>query len=141
MNKNTVDSWLPVAYDAIQKCGISEELKGVKCIQRTYRSQIASFGAAVTMGSLKSAIAFFSQQGKALAERPKLIQAMYYIISGDGKVYEMDHIFLAVCNADQLEMREKFINASIALKLAMNFFKLLPEKGSTESKAGDGESE
>ena len=76
MNKRVVDSWLSVAYNAIEKCGISEMKDGVKCIQRTYRSQISNFGAAVTMGSIKSAVAFFSQQGKAVADRPKLLQAI-----------------------------------------------------------------
>ena len=81
MNKRVVDSWLSVAYNAIEKCGISEMKDGVRCVQRTYRSQISNFGAAVTMGSIKSAVAFFSQQGKAVADRPKLLQAMYFIIS------------------------------------------------------------
>ena len=39
------------------------------------------------------------------------------------------------------EVREKFINASVALKLAMNFYKLLPEKNSDNAEKGDGESE
>ena len=125
MNKRVVDSWLNIAYNAIEKCGISEMKDGVKCIQRTYRSQISNFGAAVTMGSIKSAVAFFSQQGKAVADRPKLLQAMYFIIS----------------NGEILTPDEKFINASVALKLAMNFYKLLPEKNSDNAEKGDGESE
>ncbi len=91
MNKRMVDSWLSIAYNAIEKCGISEIQNGVRCIQRTYRSQISNFGAAVTMGSIKSAVAFFSQQGKAVADRPKLLQAMYFIIS-NGEILTQDEI-------------------------------------------------
>ena len=138
MNKRVVDSWLSVAYNAIEKCGISEIKDGVKCIQRTYRSQISNFGAAVTMGSIKSAVAFFSQQGKAVADRPKLLQAMYFIIS-NGDILTPDEIFKWLCSQDQSEVREKFINASVALKLAMNFYKLLPEKNSDNAQKGDAE--
>ena len=113
---------------------------GVRCVQRTYRSQISNFGAAVTMGSIKSAVAFFSQQGKAVADRPKLLQAMYFIIS-NGEILTPDEIFKWLCSQDQSEVREKFINASVALKLAMNFYKLLPEKNSDNAQKGDGESE
>lgn len=140
MNKRVVDSWLSIAYNAIEKCGISEMKDGVKCIQRTYRSQISNFGAAVTMGSIKSAVAFFSQQGKAVAYRPKLLQAMYFIIS-NGEILTPDEIFKWLCSQNQSEVREKFINASVALKLAMNFYKLLPEKNSDNAQKGDGESE
>lgn len=140
MNKRVVDSWLSIAYNAIEKCGISEMKDGVKCIQRTYRSQISNFGAAVTMGSIKSAVAFFSQQGKAVADRPKLLQAMYFIIS-NGEILTPDEIFKWLCSQDQSEVREKFINASVALKLAMNFYKLLPEKNSDNAEKGGGESE
>ena len=140
MNKRVVDSWLNIAYNAIEKCGISEMKDGVKCIQRTYRSQISNFGVAVTMGSIKSAVAFFSQQGKAVADRPKLLQAMCFIIS-NGDILTPDEIFKWLCSQDQSEVREKFINASVALKLAMNFYKLLPEKNSDNAQKGDGESE
>ena len=100
----------------------------------------ATATAAVTMGSIKSAVAFFSQQGKAVADRPKLLQAMYFIIS-NGEILTPDEIFKWLCSQDQSEVREKFINASVALKLAMNFYKLLPEKNSNNAQKGDGESE
>ena len=92
------------------------------------------------MGSIKSAVAFFSQQGKAVADRPKLLLAMYFIIS-NGEILTPDEIFKWLCSQDQSEVREKFINASVALKLAMNFYKLLPEKNSNNAQKGDGESE
>jgi len=52
-----------------------------------------------------------------------------------------DEIFKWLCSQDQSDVREKFINASVALKLAMNFYKLLPEKNSDNAQKGDGESE
>ena len=65
---------------------------------------------------------------------------MYFIIS-NGEILTPDEIFKWLCSQDQSEVREKFINASVALKLAMNFYKLLPEKNSDNAQKGDGESE
>lgn len=125
MNKRTVNNWLERAVNAIEATGISEN--GV--VDRTYRSHISSFGAAVTMGSLKAAVAFFSQQEKALVERPRLLSAMYYIIMDMKSKEEIDavksiDIFKYVADNDTPQTKEQFINASIALKLAMNLYDL-----------------
>lgn len=123
MNKKTVNNWIGRAVDAIEATGISEN--GV--INSTYRSHISSFGAAVTMGSLKAAVAFFSQKEKA-PERYKLLSAMYYIIKDMKSKDEIDEIgpidiFIYVAD-EETPPKEQFINASIALKLAMNLYDL-----------------
>ena len=118
MNKKRVNGWIIVAKEALIKAGIVQDGK----INKSFRGQISSFGAATVMGSLKSAIAFFIEQGGAAVAREKLVQAMYYIISREKK--EPKKILEIVCMSESKELKEKFIDAAIALKLAMNFFEL-----------------
>ena len=54
MNKKQVNDWILPAQKAIIECGIAENGK----VDSAFRGQISSFGAAVVMGSLKSAVAF-----------------------------------------------------------------------------------
>ena len=59
MNKKQVNDWILPAQKAIIECGIAENGK----VDSAFRGQISSFGAAVVMGSLKSAVAFFADDG------------------------------------------------------------------------------
>ena len=62
MNKKRVDELIPHAYEVINKVHICENDKKDPeklVVDSTYSSYTSSFGAAVTMGSLISAIAFF----------------------------------------------------------------------------------
>lgn len=122
MNKKRVNEWILPARQAIIANGIPEN--GV--IDKTFRGQIATFGAAVVMGSLKSAIAFFAEQNKSSVDRPKLIKAMYQIITGE-EAETTQEIFQYVCDNYSYELIEKFTDASIALKLAFNFFLLVDD--------------
>lgn len=122
MNKKRVNEWLLIAKDALEKSEIVENGK----INKTYRGQISSFGAAVVMGSLPAAVAFFSEQGGSTVDRTKLLVAMYYCIFQEKKS-EKEILDFVVKN-DTIEMREKFTDAAIALKLAMNFFELVEKE-------------
>lgn len=119
MNKQRVNDWVDPAAEALKLVGITENGR----INSTFRGQISTFGAAVTMGSLKAATAFFSQQGNASVRRELLLQAMYYII--EGTVKEPDEVFAYICAHDDVQTRERFIDAAIALKLAMNLYDLV----------------
>ena len=77
MNKKRINDWILPAQKAIKDNKIPEN--GV--VNKTYRGQISTFGAAVVMGSLKSAIAFFSDPNKASVDRSKLIKVMYQLIT------------------------------------------------------------
>lgn len=120
MNKKRVNDWILPAKEAIVRFGISNE-KGQ--VVKTFRGQISSFGAAVVMGSLKSAVAFFSADGEASVERTNLVRAMYYVI--EKKDAEPKEIFEYICRHDTALIKEKFIDASLAVKLALNFFELV----------------
>lgn len=119
VNKNRVNDWLLEAKEALVKLNIAEDGK----INKTYRGQISSFGAAIVMGSLPAAVAFFSEQGSSDVKRQKLIQAMFYCITG--KIEDEKSILNFVCENNSSDLCENFIDASIALKLAMNFYDLI----------------
>lgn len=120
MNKKRVNDWILPAKKVLENIGIAQNGK----VDKTFRSQISSFGAAVVMGSLKSAVAFFSEQGGATVAREKLIQAMYCLAFETETIANPQDILEIVCKNNSRDLKEKFIDASIALKLAMNFFVL-----------------
>ena len=53
MVKKRVDLYIPKAYKVLQQVGIAKDDK----VNAGYRSQIASFGAMIAMGSILSAVA------------------------------------------------------------------------------------
>ena len=144
MNKTRVNDGILYAKEAITKFGISNKKNEV---QKTFRGQISTFGAAVTMGSLKSAVAFFAAQGNSDVDRSKLLKAMYYVIKNienqqyvfNAADFEPLKIFEYICRNDNNKTKEKFIDASISIKLAMNFFHFLDKL--TKDKKDDKDKE
>ena len=126
MNKAIVNQEIGIAYEALSKCGIAKDGE----IVRSFRGQISTFGAAVTMGSLKAAIAFFSKDEKTKVERSKLIEAIFEVIKQHyGVNGETLTLYDYVDKSDnEDECKEKIMNATIAIKLAMNLYKLTDEK-------------
>ena len=63
MNKKRVDRLIPYAYEVLKDLHICEQEQNNPSnwvVDSTYKSYFSSFGAAVTMGSLISAAAFFA---------------------------------------------------------------------------------
>ena len=131
MNKRKVDDLLPKAYQVLSDVGIAQNGD----IENGYRGQIATFGAAVMSGSLLSAIAFFSAKGKSDSDRPKLLQAISALLPQEG---EQTDLFMYVkAHRDDPQVREEVFSAAIALKLAMNLYKLTKDKKSGEVKCNE----
>lgn len=129
MNKNKINQEMQLAYEALEKTGIANE-KGE--IEKNFRGQISSFGAAITMGSLLAAIAFFSKDASAEVSRSKLLDAILYVLKKQGTVKEkttslFDYAREYVEQGMEAVCREEIINAAIAIKLAMNLY-ILEEK-------------
>ena len=122
MNKQRVNDWIAPAAEALEKSGIAENGK----VDPKFRGQISTFGAAVTMGSLKAAPAFFSKQGSAAVPRELLLKAMFYVISGE--TAEPNKVFAYICDHDDVHTRDQFVDAAIALKLAMNLYDMGKEE-------------
>lgn len=129
MNKQRVNDWIAPAAEALKKTGIAQNGK----VDPKFRGQISTFGAAVTMGSLKAAAAFFSQQGGAAVPRELLLKAMYYVITGN--IAEPQAVFAYICEHDSIHTREQFVDAAIALKLAMNLYDMGENKNAKPESA------
>lgn len=134
MNKKRVNSLILIAKEALEEVEIVEKDRK---INPTFRGQISSFGAAVVMGSLPAAVAFFSTKSNSTTDRQKLIKAIYYCITvfeapdsqkeaakNEAKRKTPRDVLEYVCKNESYELKEKIIDASIAIKLAMNFYDL-----------------
>lgn len=132
-NKIRTDSYIPEAIKALEACDIAKDGK----IDSSYRGQISSFGAAVTIGSFKQAVAFFAQDAKSgdsKINRSDLILAIDYVIN-PGK-YTEEKITnkkdkINVIKEDILKMKDpaelkalenRYLDAAVALKVAMGVY-------------------
>jgi hypothetical protein len=79
---------------------------------------------------LKAVAAFFSKQGSAAIHRELLLSAMYCVVTGAyNEIPKAEFVFAYLCAHDDPETRDAFLDASVALKLAMNLFDLGKEGG------------
>lgn len=126
MNKTAIDRNLSYAYQGIIDAKISKDGK----VNKSYRGQISTLGAAITMGSVKSAICFFSEKANnnSDVDRSKLLDAIYYVLRNSEdtkeKYKDVKNLKSYVLNADSDKevLKEDIVNAAIAIKLAMNLF-------------------
>ena len=122
MNKNVINQEIRLAYVALAETKIADA-EGT--IVKTYRGQISSFGAAITMGSLLPAIAFFSKDGDSDVSRSKLMDAVLLVLKKSGKTEKnVKNLFEYAESGDEDVCKEEILNATIALKLAMNLYNL-----------------
>lgn len=126
MNKTAIDRNLSYAYQGIIDAKISKDGK----VNKSYRGQISTLGAAITMGSVKSAVCFFSEKANnnSDVDRSKLLDAIYYVLRNSEDTKEkyknVENLKSYVLNADSDKevLKEDIVNAAIAIKLAMNLF-------------------
>jgi CRISPR-associated protein Cmr5 len=79
-----VDHLIGRAVGILRDVGIVQEDENNKLyILKTFRGQISSFGAAITMGSLTSAVAFYSDKGGSDTDRYRLMNAIYLLVEED----------------------------------------------------------
>ena len=122
MNKKAVDKLIPQAYEALKSHKIAEN----NSIPKTFRGQISSFGAAISIGSVLSAVAFFSQAGGGSEiDRSKLMDAVFDLMPNKPNYSSLREYIIK--NNDK-STKENILNACIALKLAMNFYQLTGDK-------------
>lgn len=138
MNKEKVDEMIPNAVDTLETVGIVKAKNGTKTIKKTYRGYISAFGASIMNGSLLAAVAFYSDKGASDEHRDYLMDAICLLLkykesTGDelrnadesefrGKLFE--YVKDQIDKQEENKCREDIINASIALKLAMNVYVL-----------------
>ena len=121
-----IDELIANAIPILDNTGIvkEDEETGEKYILRSFRGQISSFGAAVEMGSLLSAVAFFSNKGGSETDRPKLMQAIYMLITNTIENCDEKALLLYVAANNTPTLKRNVIDAAVALKLAMNAYEL-----------------
>lgn len=124
MDKNKVNALLPDAYDILR-----EEF-GDKKVSNQFRGYFASFGASIARGSLLSAIAFISRKSDGTeADRHKLPQMILSLLQRDGVGTGYTLLFdYARHESDLMTAQRNILNATLALKLALNLFEIDKEK-------------
>lgn len=124
MNKKLVDQLLPAAVDTLSTCGIA---KGGK-IDKNFRGQISSFGAAVSYGSLLAAAAFFNQQAGAKNDRSLLMEAINKLLKDKVGGYTVGKTLFDTIRSTpadrQRKLKEDVLSCAVALKLGMNLYTL-----------------
>jgi len=124
------------AIEKLYNVGIvqtDEKTKG-KYVNKSFRGQISSFGAAVQMGSLVSAVAFYSSQGGAKTDRSKLMDAIYELIKP--KNSNGENLLQLVVNKEVT--KQQVLDAAVAIKLAMNAYELRSKSDEDKGKKDSG---
>ncbi len=130
MNKKEIDRLIPLASQALVACGIAgKDPAGHYQIPKAFRGYISSFGAAITMGSLRSAVAFFSRDSNKTKEPRGLLMNAIYMLLTAKTATESENLLTYVCaeQASEALLKEQILNSAIALKLAMNLYTLVKE--------------
>lgn len=122
MDKNRINRLLPIAVEVI-KNKLSEP------IPNEFRGYIASFGAAVTMGSLPAAVAYYSAASKnAKEDRTKLPVMILEVLKGENTDITVDTLFEYVTSFkndnESFAIKEDVLHAAIAIKLGLNLFEI-----------------
>lgn len=122
MGKRQIEADIDAAYKALQDTGIAKDNK----VDKAFRGQVSSFGAAVTMGSLRAAVAFFSQRGGSAVDRAALMDAILQVLRATNpQTYGAEKYKNLYDLVDDLpDAREDVLDAATALKLAMNLYEL-----------------
>lgn len=123
MNKHEVNKMLPHAVELLKKHFKNGE------IPNEYRGYISMFGAAVIMGSLTAAVAYHSDgDANTRGSRPALmnmiLELLKHTYNEDRSLAVSNNLFDYVAGKEQKrDVRERVMNASIAIKLGMSLFK------------------
>ncbi len=135
MNKRRVDELIPAAHEAI-----AENLAKDGKVEKAYRGAISSFGAAVIMGSILSAAAYYNDPDPNGKKAPNevvdknrvsqvLIEALKKSAYGKGIKEKSLFDYVVKCcqagEAERIECKELICDVAIAVKLALNLFTLI----------------
>ncbi len=125
--KQRVEKYIPAAIEAITTEKITKD-NGK--IDKQFKGYISSFGAAIIQTGLIPAVAFYSVQGDADAERQKLIEAIKKILTDNVEVIPNTQSLLRFLierfeSNDNMNLwKEKIMDAATALKLAVRTFEM-----------------
>lgn len=132
MNRKRVEEYLPIAYKEISNVGISQHGK----VNKSYRGQISSLGAAISTGSLLAAIAYYSQDKENGenngVKRTLIIDAVYQIIEKTQSIKPVEtnlfnYVASEIKKGNERAVKELITDCAIAIKLALNLYELCEE--------------
>jgi len=124
--KKRIEQYLPDAIEIIEKVKIADQNGNVN---NKFNGYFSSFGAAIVLSGIKSALAFYSNK-KTAKERVKILQAIYMLIVPGHNREEIPaekallEYYIDNENNDPL-LKQKILDAAIALKLAVRTYKLI----------------
>lgn len=126
MNKKKINALLPTAYSVLQDQYNTE-------LPNEVRAYISTFGAAITMGSLESAIAFYSSDGGSNAGRGILSKLIFEVLNKANLMNLSenlsDNLFdYVVTENNRKKVKDDILSATIAIKLATNLFVIRKNK-------------
>ena len=136
MNKKRVDRLIPYAYEVLKDLHICEKEQNNPSnwvVDSTYKSYFSSFGAAVTMGSLISAAAFFAaapeeNKKRTNADRGKVGKAVLAVLKKENPAIKEESLYEYVRKHGQTaKTKELVLDTAVALKLALNLYPKKPE--------------
>lgn len=141
MNKSKIDELIPEAYEALSIVEIARDNK----INKAFKGQIATLGAAIIMGSLMSAVAYFMDNGQAKVKRNKILQAIWVMLEKEyaTKVESNDkkpkdkmqyalELFQKIKDTKKEEetvLKNNILESLLAIKLAMNLYEMEGDDG------------
>lgn len=135
MNQRVVKRMLPVALAVLEDPGMDMVKEGV--LLRGFRNQISAMGAAMVMSSFKASVVFYAADDDANRDIPRavVLRAVHAVATAtfEGERFsyqlktpeEITAEILPVAESTLGNLKESYINASIALKQAMNAFVLV----------------
>ena len=115
MDKKRIDKLIPYAYKSLKK------ISNNGAIDKEYRGGISSFGAAVSMGSLESAAAFFSAENSSAHYDRRKLGMIVVETATEGKEENKSLYQYVEENKDCMNL---VLDAAVAVKLAMNLYHL-----------------
>lgn len=113
MDKKKVNEYIEYAYDVLKTSNIVADNK----LTANYRAQISSFGAAIIMGNVKTAVSYFCK-----ADKKEVVKVIYRTLnknqcSSNVKGPELFNDLVA-----NKYSKDDVLEAAVAVKLAMNLF-------------------
>jgi CRISPR-associated protein Cmr5 len=117
MSKKTIEKYIPDAMRVLK-----EEFKDCY-IPSAYNGYISSFGASIIQSGLLPTLALFEKKDAPTKEdRSKLTKLILKILDDKYNNTLLEYVLSA--NDDELYLKQKILDISVALKLSIRTFKL-----------------
>ncbi len=126
INRKKVDSLIPKAIEAITNA-FGVEIGGK--VRNEYRGYISSFGTAVRMSGIKTAVCIYSKKTESDEDKSKIVRMIYYMLNDSGDNENIDEnkakeYLLEKIKEDEIKAKNEILEAAVAIKLALNLFEL-----------------